>query len=105
MFSLLRGFLLTSSHSLFTLNLKWAFSFQRSFGGKFAWEVVRDSPIVNFVSQTMNKHINTLVIVGKVHVAWKRKMLHDVIGGHQEYIFMKRYMAHRILQLAKTTRG
>ena len=40
-------------------------------------------PRVNFVSQTMNKHINTLVIVGKVYVAWKRKMLHDVIGGHQ----------------------
>ena len=53
----------------------------------------------------MNKHIKTLVIVGKVYVAWKRKMLHDVIGGHQEYIFMKRLMAHRILQLAKTTRG
>ena len=53
----------------------------------------------------MNKHIKTLVIVGKVYVAWKRKMLRDVIGGHQEYIFMKRLMAHRILQLAKTTRG
>ena len=119
MFSLLRSFLLTSSHSLFTLNLKSAFSFQRSFGGKsswarfctccacvsFAWEIVRDSPIVNFVSQTMNKHIKTLVMGGKVYVAWKRKMLHDVIGGHQEFIFMKRFMAHRILQLAKTTRG
>ena len=22
----------------------------------FAWEIVRDSPMVNFVSQTMNKH-------------------------------------------------
>ena len=31
-----------------------------------------------------------LVIGGKVYVAWKRKMLHDVFGGHQEYIFMKR---------------
>ena len=50
----------------------------------------------------MNKHIKTLVIGGKVYVAWKRKMLHDVIGGHQEYIFMKRFMAHRILQLVKT---
>ena len=68
-------------------------------------QIVRDSPIVNFVSQTLNKHIKTLVIGGKVYVAWKRKMLHDVIGGHQEYIFMKRFMAHRILQLAKTTRG
>ena len=27
-----------------------------------------------------------LVIGGKVYVAWKRKMLHDVIGGHQAYI-------------------
>ena len=25
--------------------------------------------------------------------AWKRKMLHDIIGGHQEYIFMKRFIA------------
>ena len=52
----------------------------------------------------MNKHIKTLVIVGKVYVAWKRKMLRDVIGGHQEYIFMNRLMAqmaHRILQLAE----
>ena len=53
---------------VFTLNLKSAISFQRSFGGKsswarfctccacvsFAWEIVRDSPIVNLVSQTMN---------------------------------------------------
>ena len=35
-----------------------------------------------------------LVIGGKVYVAWKRKMLHDVIGGHQEYIFMKRLMVY-----------
>ena len=53
----------------FVVHAKSAFSFQRSFGGKFAWETVRDSPIVNFVSQTMNKHIKTLVIVGKVYVA------------------------------------
>ena len=44
-------------------------------------------------------------VCGEANVAWKRKMLRDVIGGHQEYIFMKRLMAHRILQLAKTTRG
>ena len=79
----------------------------------FGWEIVRDSPMVNIVSQTMSKHNSlsliihecALVIGGKVYVAWKRKMLHDVIGGHQEYIFMKRLMAHPILQLAKTTRG
>ena len=30
-----------------------------------------------------------MVIGGKVCVAWKRKMLHDVIGGHQPYIHEK----------------
>ena len=40
----------------------------------------------------MNKHIKTLVIGGKVYVAWKRKMLDDVIGGHQEYIHEKIYL-------------
>ena len=29
-----------------------------------------------------------LVIGGKVYVAWKRKMLHDVFGGHQEYNYI-----------------
>ena len=38
---------------------------------------------------------NAPVISGKVYVAWKRKMLHDVglhdvIGGHQAYIHRKR---------------
>ena len=52
----------------------------------------------------MNNTWNALVISCKVYVAWNRKMLydvalHDVIGGHQEY------MAHRILDPAKTTRG
>ena len=47
-------------------------------------------------------------IGGRVCVAWKRKMLHDktlhdVIGGYQAYIH--RFMARRILQLARTTRG
>ena len=55
----------------------------------FAWEIVRDSPIVNFDSQTMNKHIK-LVIGGEVYVAWKCKMHYDVIGGHQAYIQRKR---------------
>ena len=31
-----------------------------------------------------------LVIGGKVYVAWKRKMLHDVIGGYQAYIQRKK---------------
>ena len=55
---------------------------------------------------------NAPVISGKVYVAWKRKILHDVglhdvNGGHQAYIHRKigTFMAHRILHLAKTTRG
>ena len=50
----------------------------------FAWEIVRDSLLVNFVSQTMN---------GEVYVAWKRKMLHDVTGRHQAYIHREIYEA------------
>ena len=47
-----------------------------------------------------------LVFGGKVYVAWKRKMLHDVIGGYQAYIQRKiLFMAPRIWQLAKSTRG
>ena len=43
------------------------------------------------------------------NVAWKRKMLHDetlhdVIGGH-ETSYINRFMKHRILKLAKPTRG
>ena len=50
-----------------------------------------------------------LVISGKVYVAWKGKMLHDValhdvISGHQAYM-ISLFMAHRILHVAKTTRG
>ena len=56
----------------------------------FAWEIVHDSPMVNFDSrQTMNKHIK-LVIGGEVYVAWKCKMHYDVIGRHQAYIQRKR---------------
>ena len=73
----------------------------------FAWEIVRDSPIVNFDSQTMIKDKCALVISGEVYVAWKRKMLHDVIGGYQAYIQRKKdlFMKPRISQLAKTTCG
>ena len=99
MFLLLFGFLLTSSPSLFMLSLKLASHSRgvsvenlpgRGFGAtccacvSFAWEIVRDSPMVNFDSQTMNKHIK-LVIGGEVYVAWKCKMHYDVIGGHQAY--------------------
>ena len=47
----------------------------------FVLEIVRDSPMVNIVYTKC-----ALVIDSKVYVAWKRKMLHDVIGGHQAYI-------------------
>ena len=49
----------------------------------FAWEIVRDSPMVNTSKCA-------LVIGGEVYVAWKRKMLHDVIGGYQAYIQRKK---------------
>ena len=53
----------------------------------FAWEIVCDSPMVNIDSQMMNKHIKSaLVIGGEVYVAWKHKMLHDIIGRYQAYI-------------------
>ena len=54
----------------------------------FAWEIVRDSPMVNFDSQTMNKHIKMRLGHRRqsLYVAWKRKMLHDVIGRYQAYI-------------------
>ena len=47
----------------------------------FVLEIVRDSSMVNIVYMKC-----ALVIGSKVYVAWKRKMLHDVIGGHQAYI-------------------
>ena len=62
--------------------------------------------------QEKRETARSLVISGKVYVAWKREMLHDVTlhdvtGGHQAYIHRKKdlFMAHRILHLAKTTRG
>ena len=50
----------------------------------FAWEIVHDSPMVNFVS---------VVIGGEVYVAWKCKMLHDITGGCQAYIQREIYEA------------
>ena len=74
----------------------------------FAWEIVRDSPMVNFDSQTMNKHL-------KMRLGHRRRGLccletqnaHDVIGGYQAYIQRKKdlFMKPPISQLAKTTRG
>ena len=46
----------------------------------------------------MNNTCYALLISGEVYVAWKRKMLHDVvlhdvIGGHQAYIHGEIYGA------------
>ena len=79
----------------------------------FTREIIRDSTMVNIVSQkTQQPFMNNtrkcaLVIGGKVYVAWKRKMLHDVIVGHQAYIQRKKdlFAKPRISQLAKTARG
>ena len=48
-----------------------------------------------------------LVFGGKVYVALKHLMLHDVIGGHLAHIDRKKdgIMGHPVLQLAKTTLG
>ena len=36
------------------------------------------------------EHFLVIKVIGsKVYVAWKQKMLHDVIGGHQAYIHEK----------------
>ena len=76
----------------------------------FAWEIVRDSPMVNFDSQTMNKHI-------KVRLG--HRAANSMLPGNAKcsmtsladtkHIFreIKIYllMKPRISQLAKTTRG
>ena len=77
MFFLLRFLLLPSPSSLLALNFKSAFSLQRFFGVKsspariysrrscvccslpFAWEIAWDSPLVNIVSQTINKQVSS----------------------------------------------
>ena len=57
----------------------------------FAWEIVRDSPMVNFDSQTMNKHFKMRLAHRRRSLcAWKHKMLHDVIGGYQACIQRKK---------------
>ena len=112
MFSLLRGFLLTSSPSLFTLNFKSAFLLQRSFGGKylpgrgfgaiccvcvsFAWKIVRDSPMVNIVSQTMNKH-NSLLKIIRENAPWS-SAAKSMLPGNAKCSMKKRY----VMSLADT---
>ena len=106
MFLLLHGFLLTSSPSLFTLNWKSAFSLQSSFGGKSSWARIWSHLLCLCVICMGNcswftdsklwftddelTHQCALVIGGEVYVTWKRKMLHDVVGGYQAYIQRKK---------------
>ena len=110
MFFLFLCLLLPSSSSLLALNFKSVFSLQRisvenlpprGFGAtccacvSFALEIVRDLPMVNTVSQTMNKH-NKPFMNNTWNAPWSSaaksllpgngKMLHDVSGGHQAYI-------------------
>ena len=82
----------------------------------FGWEIVRDSPMINIVSQTMSKH-NGLSGIIHENASWSSRSsaAKSMLPGNAKcsltsladtkYIFMKRFMAHRILQLAKTTRG
>ena len=97
MFFLLRRLLLPSPSSLLALNFKefrWKIPLGEDLEPQccvcvsFALEIVRDSPMVNIVYMKC-----ALVIGSKVYVAWKRKMLHDVIGGHQAYIHREIYRA------------
>ena len=108
MFLLLRSFLLTSSPSLFTLNLKSVFSLQRSFGEISSWARIwshllclcvicvgnclwfTDGKL--FTDNELTHQNAPLVIGGEVYVAWKRKMLQDVTGRHQAYIQRKIYL-------------
>ena len=93
MFLLLRGFLLTSSPSLFTLNLKLAFSLQMSFGNKSSWARIWSHLLCLCVDCNNLKTVScALVIGGEVYVAWKRKMFHDVTGAYQAYIQRKIYL-------------
>ena len=97
MFFLFRCLLLPSPSSLFALNFEefqWKISRSEDLEPQccvcvsFALEIVRDSPMVNVVYM-----ICALLTGRKVYVAWKRKMLHDVIGRHQAYIHREIYGA------------
>ena len=76
----------------------------------FGWEIVRDSPIVNIVSQTMSKHNSLVSILHEMRLGHRRqslcslsiilrlksmlpgnaKMLHDVIGGEKDLFIAPR---------------
>ena len=73
----------------------------------FAWEIVRDSPMVNFDSQTMNKDIKmrlghrrrSLCCLETQNAPWRHWRIPSICSWKDIF------MAHRILRLAKTTRG
>ena len=71
----------------------------------FAWKIVRDSPMVNFDSQTMNKHIKMrLSLSAKSMLPGNAKCS---MTSFREYIQRKKdlFMKPLSSQQAKTTRG
>ena len=100
MFFMLRCLLLPSPSSLLALNFKSAFSLQGFLGVKsspariysrrscvccsvpFAWEIAWDSPIVNIVSQTMNKQVRYNQLQKYLRhctVFWHKWPIHDLV--------------------------
>ena len=100
MFFMLRCLLLPSPSSLLALNFKSAFSLQGFLGVKsspariysrrscvccsvpFAWEIAWDSPIVNIVSQTMNKQVSYNRLQKYLRhctVFWHKWPIHDLV--------------------------
>ena len=125
MFSLLRGFLLTSSPSLFKLNFKAAFSFQRGVGEKSSPKrncshllcfpfcvicigmklLVIHRSIINIVSQTINKHISLSWMKHKALPGHRRQSLCCLETQNAAWLNVTWCHCRDILQLAKTTRG
>ena len=77
----------------------------------FAWEIVRDSPMVNFDSQTMNKHIKmrlghrrrSLCCLETQNAPWRHWRIPSIYSQKERFIYL--FMKLQISQLAKTTRG
>ena len=56
----------------------------------FAWEIVRDSPMVNIVSQTMNKH-NSLSKIIRENAPWS-SAAKSMLPGNAKWSMKKRYV-------------
>ena len=77
----------------------------------FAWEIVRDSPVVNFDSQTINKYIKmrlghrrrSLCCLETQNAPWRHWRIPSIYSEKERFIYL--FMKPRIPQLAKTTRG